>query len=161
MLDGKTCPRCHSQYTFMPEDSKECPYCKPEDFLPTRRKSKTVRPRKEVDAAYVPYWFRNEIRGKVRSAIGESFMQTYTFIVEYMKTTPEELHAKLGEQPPGMVLDHICPCSQAKTEEEFLCLQHIDNLRWLPDADNRSKSNSRTPEGEALCIKLLGRPWID
>jgi hypothetical protein len=67
----------------------------------------------------------------------------------------------LGEKPIKHELDHICPLSQAKTEEEFFKLWHYSNLQWLTPSQNRSKGAKRTPEGEALCLALLGRPWID
>jgi hypothetical protein len=67
----------------------------------------------------------------------------------------------VGPRPsPEHVLDHICPCAQAcGVEEDLLKLQHYTNFRWLPSTDNCTKSNKWTPEGEALCEKLLGRPW--
>jgi hypothetical protein len=57
-------------------------------------------------------------------------------------------------------IDHICPCSQAQNEEELIRLQHYMNLRILDKTTNLSKSDSWTPEGEEMCVKLLGRKWI-
>ena len=61
-------------------------------------------------------------------------------------------------------IDHICPCSQAQTEHEMIALQHHSNLRPMKSygqGGNLTKSNSWTPEGEVLCIKLLNRSWIE
>lgn len=74
----------------------------------------------------------------------------------------EELFLHLGPRPsPDHHLDHICPCSQATTEDELLKLQHYTNLQWLPAEENLSKSDSKTPEGEEMCRILLGREWIE
>ena len=53
--------------------------------------------------------------------------------------------------------DHICPCSQARTEEELIKLQYYTNIR--PYKDNLVKSDNKTPEGEQMCSQLLGRKW--
>lgn len=75
---------------------------------------------------------------------------TYKFLYEY-----------LGPKPDGDYhLDHICPCAQAQSEEEFIKLQHYTNFRWLKSEENLLKSNSWTLEGEEMCRKLLGRDWI-
>lgn len=63
--------------------------------------------------------------------------------------------------PIGFHIDHICPCAQAQTEEELIKLQHYSNLRLIPAEDNLNKSDKKTPEGEEMCQKLLGREWID
>jgi hypothetical protein len=65
----------------------------------------------------------------------------------------------IGEYRAGFHLDHICPMSQAKTKEEVLLLQHYTNLQWISATDNLQKGDSRTSEGEALCLSLLGRAW--
>ena len=61
----------------------------------------------------------------------------------------------------GWDVDHICPCFQAKTEEELIKLQHYTNLAPMWSMDNRIKCGSKTKEGEELCKILLGRDWID
>jgi hypothetical protein len=63
--------------------------------------------------------------------------------------------------PDGWDIDHICPCSQAQNEEELIKLQHYTNLRPMWAIDNRTKNDFKTPEGEDVCQKLLGREWID
>lgn len=55
--------------------------------------------------------------------------------------------------------DHICPCAQARNEDELVKLQHYSNLR--PCIDNLIKSNNKTLEGEKLCLILLNRQWIN
>ena len=68
----------------------------------------------------------------------------------------------LGDKPKGDYhLDHICPCKQAKNEEELIKLQHYSNLRWLPARDNLQKQAAKTKAGEYKCKQLLKRDWID
>lgn len=57
-------------------------------------------------------------------------------------------------------LDHICPISQAKTEEEVNKLQSYVNFQWLTPEDNIRKSDNQTEEGLFMCRFLLGREWI-
>ena len=60
-------------------------------------------------------------------------------------------------------IDHICPCDQAKTENEMQKLQHYSNTRPMKTHGtdgNYSKGNKKTPEAELLCQRLLGRDWI-
>ena len=74
----------------------------------------------------------------------------------------DELLTHLGSKPTdNHHLDHICPCSQAQSPEELVKLQHYSNLRWLPAEENMSKSDNKTSEGELMCLKLLGRGWIN
>jgi len=61
-------------------------------------------------------------------------------------------------------IDHICPCDQAQNEEELIKLQNYINLmpvKSYGEGGNFQKSNKKVPEGEQLCIQLLGRNWID
>jgi hypothetical protein len=39
-------------------------------------------------------------------------------------------------------VDHIIPCSSAKTEEELIKLQHYTNLQYLTPEDNLKKSDN-------------------
>lgn len=72
----------------------------------------------------------------------------------------ETVMAHLGPKPEGKVhIDHITPCAISRNEEELIKLQHYTNLRWMPAKKNLSKSDKWTPEGAALCLKLLGREW--
>lgn len=57
------------------------------------------------------------------------------------------------------VIDHICPLDQAVNEIEIIKLNHFSNLQLLSSEQNRDKWNHKTPEGEILCKKLLGRDW--
>lgn len=71
-----------------------------------------------------------------------------------------QLMQHLGPKPSGKChLDHICPISQARTEEEVYKLQHYSNLQWLSAHENLSKSDSWTPAGAMLHLILLGREW--
>lgn len=58
----------------------------------------------------------------------------------------------------GWTIDHICPCSQAQTEEELIKLQHYSNLQ--PSFHNFTKSDKATAEAILKCKELLGRDWI-
>lgn len=74
----------------------------------------------------------------------------------------EQFMTWLGPKPcDDAEIDHLCPVSQAKSEEEMVKLNHYSNLQWLPASENRSKSDTKTPAGELLCRTLLGREWID
>lgn len=73
----------------------------------------------------------------------------------------EDLKEKIGDKPPGMSLDHVCPMSKAANINEILVLQHWSNLQFLSLNDNISKGNRKTPEGERLCKQLLNRDWDD
>lgn len=73
----------------------------------------------------------------------------------------QELLAHLGPKPcEDAHIDHICPCAQARSQQELELLQHHWNLRWLPALDNLYKGSEKTPEGEELCQVLLGRHWV-
>jgi hypothetical protein len=53
-------------------------------------------------------------------------------------------------------IDHIIPCSSAKTEEELIKLQHYTNLQYLTVEDNISKSNKLNwTMKDSLTIKKL------
>ena len=73
----------------------------------------------------------------------------------------EDVAAFLGPRPhPDAQIDHVCPPSEGKTEEEITKLHHYTNLQWLTPEQNLAKSNRWTPEGAALCLALLGREWV-
>jgi hypothetical protein len=42
-------------------------------------------------------------------------------------------------------VDHIIPCSLAKTERELIALQHYTNLQYLTPEDNLRKSDNVAP----------------
>ena len=74
----------------------------------------------------------------------------------------EKLMEWLGPKPcDNPEVDHICPLSQARTEEEVIKLQHYMNFQWLTKAENLKKSDNKTHAGEFLCEILLGRKWDD
>ena len=61
-------------------------------------------------------------------------------------------------------IDHICPCNQAKTQDELTKLQHFKNLRPMctyGPSGNLAKSDNKTKEAQDLCLELLSRNWID
>lgn len=74
----------------------------------------------------------------------------------------EAFMTHLGNKPcENPVLDHLCPISQARNEEELLRLQHYTNFQWLTPEENSRKSDSKTVKGVILCNALLDRDWID
>ena len=73
----------------------------------------------------------------------------------------QHLYFHLGPKPsPTHQIDHICPISQAVTEEEVEKLQHYTNLQWLSAEENNRKNDKYTEEGNLLCRLLLGRDWV-
>jgi hypothetical protein len=71
-----------------------------------------------------------------------------------------EMREALGVRPSEeFELDHICPMSQARTEEEVYKLSHFDNLRWVSKEDNYRKGARATPEAVDKCKELLDRDW--
>ena len=51
-------------------------------------------------------------------------------------------------------VDHIIPCSAAKTEEELIALQHYTNLQYLTPEDNLAKSNKMPDELSTQAIEV-------
>jgi hypothetical protein len=86
-------------------------------------------------------------KAKTAKLLGADFQA----VQNHLGPTPEHEHH----------IDHICPVAQAQNEEEALKLCHYTNLRYLPSEVNLSKSDSKTPEGEEMCRRLLNREWID
>lgn len=107
-----------------------------------------------------------EARHRVRKLISESLRRK-----KYKKRSRtaillccsfEILLDHLGPKPEAdSHMDHICPCSQARNEEELMKLQHYTNFQWLSPKENLTKGDRKTPGGEKLCRKLLNREWID
>lgn len=72
----------------------------------------------------------------------------------------EEANAYWGQKPTRRHhRDHICPLSQARSEEERVKLCHYWNIQWLSAREDAAKSNHWTQAGAELCEILLGRPW--
>lgn len=57
-------------------------------------------------------------------------------------------------------IDHICPCSQAQSEQELIKLQHYRNLRPMWKAENFAKKDSATDDAISACKAMLDREWI-
>lgn len=64
----------------------------------------------------------------------------YETVFEHLKATAE---INYGAYCPAINyhIDHIIPCSTAKTEEELIKLQHYSNLQFLTPDDNIAKSD--------------------
>lgn len=108
------------------------------------------------------YNFKCHIRNSISIAIRRGGYSKTAKTTEIIGCSFEFFFQYLGLKPTeDAQLDHICPISQAKTEEEVILLQHYTNFQWLPASENIQKRDSKTPEAEANCLRLLGRPWID
>ena len=57
-------------------------------------------------------------------------------------------------------VDHTCPLSQAKSEDELYKLWNYTNLRPMWANLNKIKSDNKTKEAEEMCIELLNRGWL-
>lgn len=124
-----------------------------------KNKHRRSAERKEEDPLY-------RLKDSIRCLIGISLRKGgYTKksrTYQILGCSYEDLMKHLGPKPEGVVhLDHICPCAQAKTEDEIVALQHYTNFRWLLAHDNLAKCDSITPDGEQLCKQLLKREWIN
>jgi hypothetical protein len=104
---------------------------------------------------------KHRIRQVLRKAFGVSKSKSTNKI---LGCTSTELLTHLGissiDELAGNQIDHVCPLSCAKTEEEVYKLNHYSNLRILPAAENLAKSDSWTEAGAMLHLILLGREWI-
>lgn len=101
-----------------------------------------------------------KVKCLIKNTIKGNFYSKTSKTANMLGCSYEELMTHLGPKPDGDYhLDHICPCAQAQNEEELIKLQHYLNLRWLNAEENLSKSDSKTPKGEEMCLKLLGREW--
>ena len=98
-------------------------------------------------------------RRRIRHFVSRRNIRKTFSIAEKVSFTREELGAHLGAQYKGDQLDHICPLNCARDIAEALALCSLENLQWLSAAENRKKSDRKTPEGERLHLKLLGRGW--
>ncbi len=101
------------------------------------------------------------VRARLNSAMVRNGGVKQSKTGDILGCTFEQLIDYLGDRPVDSHLDHICPLSQGKTLDEIQKLCHYTNHRWLSAEENLKKSDNRTPEGEALCKKLLAREWID
>ena len=104
---------------------------------------------------------RNRIRSGLKSKRGYKTNSTVQLIGCSFAFLKEWLGIITAQQLKTHEIDHICPLSQARTQEEVEKLCHYTNLKLIDKHTNRVKSDSRTPEGESLCQQLLGRPWIE
>ena len=105
---------------------------------------------------------RNDISSLINSSLRCKGFKKNSKTSQLLNCSIQEFQTYLGSKPDGNIeLDHICPCGQANNEEELIKLQHYSNFRWLTAEENIQKSDNKTPEAEEMCIKLLGRNWID
>lgn len=150
-------------------------YDKNKDAIRARHREYNNKNRERVRAT-VSQWYKAALKGekgektylkiKVRHLIKnvmkyQRFSKTSTTAL-MLGCSYDELLEFMGSRPSSdHHIDHVCPCSQAQNEEELIKLQHYTNLQWLLGSENLSKSDNKTPEGEAICIRLLGREWQD
>ena len=125
------------------------------------RAYKYYKRRRREDALFaVKGRVSRRITGFLRRVFGVS-KSTVTHKV--LGCTSTELLAHLGitsvEELDGMHVDHICPISQALTEDEVYKLNHYSNLRIIPAAENLAKSDHWSSAGAMLSLILLNREW--
>lgn len=103
-----------------------------------------------------------QLNHRIRQSVTNKYKNTKDIVGLEMKDLVEYLTKDLPNDFSwrDYHIDHICPCSQATTEEELYKLQHFSNLRLVPAEDNLKKSNKLTPEGEKLCLELLNREAV-
>ena len=102
------------------------------------------------------------LRKRLREAVRKYRDGKKTRLDYLLKCDMETFVSHLGRVPrEDECIDHICPLSQAKTEEEVYRLFHYSNLRVVQTRENNVKHTSKTTEGEELCTQLLEREWID
>jgi len=117
-----------------------------------------IKARSVSDPLFV---FTRKIRKLMCNQITNSGYTKRSKTAKIVGCTFEKLMEWLGPRPDGdFQIDHIVPCAQAQSEDEFLMLQHHTNLQWLSREENLEKSDNATPDGLLLCEVLLGRPWI-
>lgn len=125
-----------------------------------KQKEKTNKRRKE-DSLYNLKWQINTLIYHSMRICGYS-EKTKAF--DLLGCTKEQLFKYLGishnDDFEDKHLDHICPQDQARDELELKKLQHFSNLRLVPKEENMAKGAKRTPKGEEMCEKLLGRGWL-
>jgi hypothetical protein len=104
---------------------------------------------------------REQVSGLIRNALKVRGFHKKTRTQELLGCSPLDFQQHMGKRPEEKhSIDHICPCAQAKNEEELIKLQHYSTLRWLPAKENLDKKHYMTPEGEVLCRTLLDRDWV-
>lgn len=108
------------------------------------------------------YKLTANIRTLINNSVRKRGYTKASSISSILGCSYEELLEYLGPKPTADAhIDHICPCSEAKTEEELLRLQHYTNLMWLPAEENLKKGKAITERGRELCNELLGRDISD
>lgn len=140
------------------------------DRIPTEEYINTLRARRQerirIDPLYrLKIILRSRLCKFISSNKTKSSIEGLGCSLHELKTYLESLFQ------PGMTwdnwsysgwhIDHIVPLSQGQSESEIIRLQHYTNLRPMWASENISKSDSKTADGEALCLILLNRPWVD
>jgi len=135
----------------------------------TKYREKNLEKRRKYDREYIAkkkqdnelFAFTCQVRSLLHRAMNRAGFKKSQEAYNLLGCSYAQLMQHLGPKPLGKTqLDHVCPISCAKTEEEALKLNHYSNLQWLPAHENLSKSNSWTPAGAMLHLILLGREWI-
>ena len=133
------------------------------DPLNKKRNNMTLRQRSKYRLLNdTLYSLKVRSRGLISKIFKNKGYKKNTHTYQLVGCSYEDLLHFLGPVPTTPYhIDHICPCAQAKNEEELIKLQHYTNLRYLPAKDNQAKGCYKTPEGEIMCKKLLNRDWLD
>ena len=118
--------------------------------------------RRECDPVFA---LSMRVRGSIRRSLEWEGSRKKSATSVILGCSFSDLRTHLGingvEDLVGKQIDHICPIAQAQTEEEVYKLNHFSNLQVMTSEDNFIKRDNKTPEGERMCLLLLGRPWID
>jgi hypothetical protein len=147
------CKACHKEYMKEYQKSDKCKEYYKEYYKEWKKE------RCQTDPFFV---FQNRTRSLIYTSFKAKGYTKRSRTHELLGADYETVMAHLGPKPRGKVhVDHICPCAQARNEEELIKLQHYTNLRWMKASENLSKSDNWTEDGAEMCRKLLGREWED
>lgn len=105
-------------------------------------------------------YFTILLRQRISKALHNKKIRKTKSVLKGLPWTPQYILSCIGPKPIGdFHLDHICPISLGKTEEEVLLLNNPINLRWIHQNENQRKHAKWTEEGARIHRQLLGREW--
>lgn len=103
---------------------------------------------------------KHRLHVRYNDALRQKGLRKTRSCIKGLPWSVQDIFDHIGPRPDKTYhLEHICPLDQATTEAEVIVLNNPVNLRWLPAKENMSKNARWTPEGNLLCLELLGRPW--
>jgi len=116
------------------------------DKIAQQKRDYARRRLKEPEYKFV-HGLRSLIRNSLRNGNYKKTSKTYELLGADFATVRAHLIqsaiVNYGKYFPNRKYhtDHIVPCSSAKTEAEFIALQHYTNLQYLTPKDNLKKSD--------------------